>query len=69
MRQQGVWYKSSRSNSNGTGGCVEVRVDVTNHEPEIRVRDTKDRSSGPLRFTGPEWDAFIAGVKQGEFDI
>jgi hypothetical protein len=33
------------------------------------VRDTKDGGHGPvLRYTAAEWQAFIAGVKAGEFD-
>jgi hypothetical protein len=46
------------------GDCVEVgmRPDGT-----VAVRDTKDRS-GELQFTAAEWAAFVAGVKNGEFD-
>jgi hypothetical protein len=58
------WYKSSASGYNGN--CVEV-----SHlrDGRIAIRDTKDRASGPaLIFTRPEWDAFLAGAKNGEFD-
>jgi hypothetical protein len=58
------WYKSSASSYNGN--CVEV-----SHLRDglVAVRDTKDKSSGPaLIFTQPEWDAFLAGAKNGEFD-
>jgi hypothetical protein len=58
------WYKSSASGYNGN--CVEV-----SHLRHglVAVRDTKDRASGPaLIFTRPEWDAFLAGAKDGEFD-
>jgi hypothetical protein len=58
------WYKSSASSYNGD--CVEV-----SHlqDGRVAVRDTKDRASGPaLIFTRPEWDAFLAGAKNGEFD-
>jgi hypothetical protein len=38
-------------------------------DPEgVRVRDSKDPGGPALRFTWHEWKAFIAGVKQGEFD-
>jgi Domain of unknown function (DUF397) len=33
------------------------------------VRDTKDNESGlVLWFTSAEWQAFVAGVKDGQFD-
>ena len=44
--------------------CVAVRIGDT-----VDVRDTKDVSSPTLQFTRPEWDAFIQGVKLGEFDL
>ncbi|MGQ0576959.1 MAG: DUF397 domain-containing protein [Pseudonocardia sp.] len=36
---------------------------------EIAVRDTKDdRPDAPvLRFSATEWEAFVAGVRAGEF--
>ena len=33
----------------------------------VTVRDTKDRHT-ELVFTRDEWDAFVRGVKAGEFD-
>ncbi len=45
--------------------CVEVAVD---EEKVVHVRDSKERNGPVLRFTGPEWDAFIKGVKNGEFE-
>jgi hypothetical protein len=48
-----------------TGACVQVRLD----DGEIWVRDSKDPDGPVLKFTGPEWDAFIVGVKDGEFNV
>lgn len=48
------------------GGCVEIGR-LTGGP--VTVRDSKDperRTS--LTFTQEEWAAFVAGVKQGEFD-
>ena len=60
------WRKASYSN-NGTS-CVEVGVTHTEDGDRFLVRDTKNRSGGMLTFTTMEWDAFIAGAKDGEFD-
>jgi len=58
-----AWYKSSRSS--GNGNCVEVAV----LDEAVAVRDSKDRSGPVLIFTSAEWDAFMAGAKDGEFDL
>ena len=59
------WRKSSFSGGNG-GGCVEV----ADHDGLILVRDTKDGGNGPVhRYTHSEWAAFVAGVRNGEFDL
>lgn len=58
------WRKSSYSN--GTGECVEV-ADLP--DGVWLVRDTKDHGRGSiLRFEEGAWQAFVAGVKGGEFD-
>jgi len=55
------------SYSQGNGNCVEVAFTPDNN---ILVRDSKDKDLGPtLLFTSKEWDAFINGVKSGEFDL
>jgi hypothetical protein len=33
------------------------------------MRDTKDPDGPVLAFTAAEWEAFVAGVKDGEFDL
>jgi len=57
------WIKSSLSFSNGN--CVEV---ATLQEGHVGVRDSKDSAGPVLRFTPSEWDAFLDGVRNGEFD-
>jgi hypothetical protein len=59
------WRKSSYSHGGG-GACVEV-ADLP--DGGRLVRDTKDHGQGPvLRFTAAEWQAFVLGAKDGEFD-
>jgi len=57
------WIKSSLSYHNGT--CVEVAGLA---DDIIRVRDSKNPRAGILHFTPAEWDAFVGGVRLGEFD-
>jgi Domain of unknown function (DUF397) len=56
-----MWRKSSRS---GANGCVEVALDPS----EVAVRDSKDQDGPVLRFNAHEWEAFLAGVRNGEFE-
>lgn len=58
-----AFHTSTASATNGT--CVEVGQCTCD---EVLVRDSKDRDGPVLRFTGKEWDAFLAGVRAGEFD-
>ena len=46
-------------------GCVEVAF----LDGKVGVRDTKDRSKPPHVYTPHEWECFLAGVKNGEFDL
>ena len=56
------WFKSSASAS---GACVEVA-----HLPGgVAVRDSKDRAKAPHVYTRRVWQAFLAGAKNGEFDL
>lgn len=57
------WIKSSLSFANSN--CVEV---ASLSGGQIGVRDSKDSDGPVLRFTPGEWDAFIGGVQNGEFD-
>jgi hypothetical protein len=59
----GTWIKSSLSAY--TGNCVEVAGLAGD---AIRVRDSKNPRGGVLSFTPAEWDAFIGGVLNGEFN-
>jgi hypothetical protein len=69
MALQQDWHKSSYSNGNGGNNCVEGRVQSRADGTAVEIRDTKDRNGPSLKFTREEWKAFVAGVKDGEFDI
>ena len=57
-----AWRKSTYSAANG---CVEVAF----LGERIAVRDSKDRLGPVLWFTAAEWDAFLGGARDGEFDL
>ncbi|MFI9535182.1 DUF397 domain-containing protein [Nocardia fusca] len=57
------WFKSSRSQ--GGNDCVEAAHLDNGH---VGVRDSKNPTGPALIFTPGEWDAFLAGAKDGEFD-
>jgi hypothetical protein len=54
------WQKSSYC---GTSACVEVAMT----SDAVLVRDSKNPQGAPLAFTTDEWDAFVTGIKAGEF--
>ena len=58
---QKVWRKSSYST---VQNCVEVAVS----DDEVSVRNSRDPHGPQIAYTHPEWRAFIAGAKDGEFD-
>ena len=58
-----TWRKSGACNINSN--CVEVAVRADG----VGVRDSKDPGGPALEFTAAEWDAFLAGVRDGQFDV
>lgn len=57
------WVKSSLSFSNGN--CVEVASLPDGH---VGVRHSQHSEGPVLRFTPGEWQAFLGGARNGEFD-
>ena len=58
------WRKSTLSS--GGDNCVEIAFAA---DGSVGVRDSKQRGLGPvLEFTPSEWDAFLGGVRNDEFD-
>jgi hypothetical protein len=60
--KKNVWFKSTRSGNDGQ--CVEVR----DRGDVIEVRHSQDPTGPVIRYTTGEWDAFVQGAKDGEFD-
>ncbi|MCH7529534.1 DUF397 domain-containing protein [Patescibacteria group bacterium] len=65
MIKDGAFRKSSLSRKPGLH-CVEV---AHRDDDTIVVRNSKIPGDNKLHFNRREWDAFIRGVKVGEFDI
>ncbi|MEU0541400.1 DUF397 domain-containing protein [Nocardia sp. NPDC005978] len=56
------WHKAS--------GCEALACVEVAHIPDgrVAVRDSKNLGGAPLVFTPGEWDAFLAGAANGEFN-
>lgn len=59
-----TWRKSSFSGGSG-GNCVEV---AGLPDGGTAVRHSQDPTGPTIVYTAAEWDAFLKGVKVGEFD-
>ncbi|TQN31772.1 uncharacterized protein DUF397 [Haloactinospora alba] len=60
-----VWKRSSLSTEDS-----DAIVEVAKFDDGYRaVRDGKNPEKGTLFFTPEEWEAFVLGAKDGEFDI
>ncbi len=62
-----IWRKSTRSNNGGN--CVEVAINLLDSQGVVLVRDSKNPEGGFFAFTPAEWDAFVGGVRDGEFNL
>jgi len=57
------WRKSTASNP--SGNCVEV---AALRDGSVAVRNSRDKAGPALIYTRAEIAAFLAGVRNGEFD-
>ena len=58
-----IWQKSGRSNP--SGNCVEC---AALPDGSVAVRNSRDPEGPALIYTQAEIDAFILGVRDGDFD-
>ncbi len=61
-REVVTWQKARASMSNGN--CIEV----ASYGGGIAVRDSKNPNGPTLFYTASEWQCFIQGVREGDFD-
>lgn len=61
------WHISSFS-ADGGGNCVEAGP-VNDGTGRVAVRHSKDPDGPVIHYTRTEWDAFVSGVRAGEFDF
>jgi hypothetical protein len=47
------------------GNCVEVAASAA----DVYIRDSKDRTGPVLKVKIERWREFVAGLRDGEFDI
>ncbi len=61
--ESGLSWRVARA-CNG-GACLRV----ASKGEIVVIGDSKDLDGPVLRYTRSAWDVFIAGIKQGDFDI
>jgi hypothetical protein len=60
-----VW----RSSTEGATAASDSAVEVAMLEDGVALRDSRRPDGDVLFFTPAEWDAFVGGAKDGEFDV
>ncbi|GAA2620516.1 DUF397 domain-containing protein [Actinomadura fulvescens] len=58
-------YRKSSFSGGVNDACVEVKI--TNDA--VMMRDSKDPAGPALSFTHEEWEAFLLGVKDEQFEL
>jgi hypothetical protein len=57
------WFLPRRTHNGGT--CVETKFTTET----VHVRNNLRPCAGTAKFTHEEWRVFVAGVKDGEYDV
>lgn len=60
-----VWRKAKGDDADGVDGAVEVAF----VDDLIGLRNSAEPDGPVLVFTKDEWDAFVGGAQDGEFDV
>lgn len=61
------WRISSACDANG-GSCVEAGP-VLDGSDRVAVRQSSNPDGPAVLYTKEEWEAFLTGVRRGEFDF
>ncbi|MGW4425039.1 DUF397 domain-containing protein [Streptosporangium sp. NPDC004631] len=64
----GVAWRISTRSENGGGSCVEAGP-FADGSGRVAVRHSHRPGGEVIVYTRAEWEAFIGGVKDGEFDF
>ncbi|MDU0290511.1 DUF397 domain-containing protein [Saccharothrix longispora] len=57
------WFLPRRTTNSGT--CVETKFT----DDAVHVRNNLRPDAGTAVFTHEEWEVFVAGVKDGDYDL
>lgn len=57
------WFLPRQTTNGGT--CVETKIT----EDTVLVRNNLRPNAGTAEFTYEEWKVFVAGVKDGDYDL
>ncbi|QKW18991.1 DUF397 domain-containing protein [Kitasatospora sp. NA04385] len=61
------WRKSSYSDAQGQGDCVEIAETYAASHGVVAIRDSKNPTGTPLVVPVAAWNAFATAVAAGEF--
>jgi len=64
----GVIWRTSTKSANGGGQCVEAGP-LADGSGRVAVRHSRRPEAEVIVYTRAEWEAFVGGVKDGEFDF
>jgi hypothetical protein len=62
------WHVSTRSSSGGGSNCVEAGP-LNDGTGRVALRHSKHPDGPVIVYTRAEWNAFLAGAKDNEFDF
>lgn len=67
-RVDGVAWRVSTFTDAGGGSCVEAGP-VNDGTERVALRHSHFPDGGTILYTRAEWEAFVAGVRNGEFNF